>query len=331
MYEFPKRVIQHKNETKALAIFLYHLKDFGIIRDVRQNDYGIDLEYEFVIGENVIGRVIKIQLKSVSRINKKNPKIWSLKQSTLNYWAELSYRINTIVVAVNTIREEIYFTFPVFWDAIAQIDNTKEPKSIELVKNEGNCEAAAILIHHMALIPTINEILLTHKNILGRIEEIMQFCSSSIYSDDFMEFEEFTELKRLMDDSSVLLWRAKIEEQFENYDKSKSWSTLDFFKNNTRDGILKYWDMKDKLNIIVIELFKELIRLRTKVLNSFCYWVIKDRDYLELVYIHNFERFIADNIDDLIRNYSSIENNYFEKDYNDFVMKQINKYEQIKA
>ena len=102
MYEFPKRISQHKNETKALAIFLYHLKDFGIVRDIRENDYGIDLEYEFVTGENVTGRVIKIQLKSVSKINKKNPKIWNLKQSTLNYWAELSYRINTIVVAVNT-------------------------------------------------------------------------------------------------------------------------------------------------------------------------------------------------------------------------------------
>lgn len=331
MYEFPKRITQHKNETKALAIFLYHLKDFGIVRDIRENDYGIDLEYEFVIGENVIGRVIKIQLKSVSKINKKNPKIWNLKQSTLNYWAELSYRINTIVVAVNTIREEIYVTFPIFWDAIAQIDNTKKSKSIKFVKNEGNCEAAAILIHHIALIPTINEILLIHKNILGRIEEIIQFCSSSIHSDQFMEFEEFTELKRLLDDSSVLLWRAKIEEQFEDYNKSKGWYTLDFFKNNTKDGILKYWDMKDKLNIIVIELFKELIRLRTKVLNSFCYWVEKDRDYLELGYKHNFENFIADNIADLISNYSSVENDYLEKDYNEFVMKKINEYEQIKA
>ena len=60
-----------QEETKALAIFLYHLRNFGIVRDIRENDYGIDLEYEFVAGENVVGRVIKIQLKSVSRINKK--------------------------------------------------------------------------------------------------------------------------------------------------------------------------------------------------------------------------------------------------------------------
>ena len=331
MYEFPKRVIQHKNETKALAIFLYHLKDFGIVRDIRESDYGIDLEYEYVTGERVIGRLVKIQLKSVSRINKKNPKIRGIKQSTLNYWAEISYRINTIVVAVNTVREEIFFTFPIFWDAIAQIDNTNKRKTIEFVKNEGDCEAAAILIHHIALIPTINEILLAQKNILGRIEEIIEFCSVSIYSDQFLEFEEFTELKRLLDDSRVLLWRAGIGKKFDNYDKSQEWYTLGFFKNNTKDGILKHWDMKDKLNIIVIALFKELIRLRNKVLNAFVYWAVKDRDYLELVYTHNFENFIADDIDDLIRNYSTVESGYLEKDYYEFVKKKIKKYENLEA
>ena len=89
--------------------------------------------------------------------------------------------------------------------------------------------------------------------------------------------------------------------------------------------------MKDKLNIIVIELFKELTRLRTNVLNSFCYWAVKDRDYMEIVYKHNFDKFIADNIDDLIRNYSSIENDYLEKDYNEFVMTKIDEYDQNKA
>ena len=331
MYEFPKRIKQHRNETKALAILLYHLRDFGIVRDIRESDYGIDLEYEFVARDQVVGRVIKIQLKSVSRINKKNPKIGNIKQSTLNYWAEISYRINTIVVGVNTINEEIYFTFPIFWDAISKIDNTRKTKSIEFAKNEGNCEAAAILIHHMALIPTINEILLTHKNILARVGEILEFCSTAIYHDEFLEFEEFADLKRFLDDASILLWRSNINEQFKDYDNSPSWYTLDFFRKNTKDGILKYWDMKDKLNIIAVELFKELIRLRNKVLNSFCYWCVKDRDYLELVYKNNFERIISEDIDGIIRKYSEIEYNFLEKDYNDFANKKIDEFEKNTA
>jgi hypothetical protein len=326
MYEFPKRVTQHKNETKALAIFLYHLRDFGIVRDIRESDYGIDLEYEYVLNDRVVGRHLKIQLKAINKINRKNPKVSGLKQSTLNYWAELSYRVNVIVVGVNTIREELYLTFPVFWDAIAQIDNTKKSKSISFVKNEGNCEAAAILIHHIALIPTINEILLAQKNTLGRIKEIIEFCSESIYSDQFLEFEEFIELKRLLDDSRILLWRANIKRKFEKYDESSDWYELAFFKKNTKDGTLKHWDMKEKLNAIVTELFKELIRLREKVLNSFCYWVVKDQDYLELVYTYNVEKFAADNIDDLISNYAAINYNYLERDYNEYVINRINEY-----
>jgi hypothetical protein len=331
MYEFPKRIKQHRNETKALAIFLYHLRDFGIVRDIRESDYGIDLEYEFIAGDQVVGKVIKIQLKSVSRINKKNPKTGNIKQSTLNYWAEISYRINTIVVGVNTIREEIYFTFPIFWEAISKIDNTIKRKTIEFAKTEGNCEAAAILIHHIALIPTINEILLTHKNILARVGELLEFCSTSIYSDQFLEFEEFAELKIFLDYASVLLWKSKINEQFKDYDNSSSWYTLDFFRRNTKDGTLKYWDIKDKLNIIVVEVFKELIRLRNRVLNSFYYWCFRDKDYLELVYKNNFEKIINENIAGIIRNYSKNEYGFIEKDYNDFVNKKCDEFEKNKV
>lgn len=327
MYNFPKRVKQHKNESKALAILLYHLRDFGIIRDIRENDYGIDLEYEFVTGDNVIGKVIKIQLKSVSRINKKSPRIGNLKQSTLNYWAELSYRVNTIIVGVNTDSEEIYVTFPVFWEAIAKIDNTNKLKSIAFSKTEGNCEAAAILIHHMALIPSINEILLIHKNVLARIDEIIDFCSSAIYNDPFLEFEGLDELKRLLHDSRILLWKANIEKKFTNYDMSSAWYTLDFFKKNTKDGILKYWDMNDKLDIIVIELFIELVRLRAKVIESFCYWLVKDKDYLELVYKHNIEKILGGNLADMIKKYTSMTNGYLEKNYDAFVIKKINDFE----
>jgi hypothetical protein len=89
--------------------------------------------------------------------------------------------------------------------------------------------------------------------------------------------------------------------------------------------------MKDKLNIIVIELFNELIRIRSKVLNSFCYWIVKDRDYLGLTYKHNFENIIVDNIDDLINNYWSLKNDYLEKDYDEFIITKINEYKHIKA
>ena len=135
----------------------------------------------------------------------------------------------------------------------------------------------------------------------------------------------------LLDDSSVLLWKNKIGDKFQKYDNSHSWYSLDFFKDNTKNGTLKIWDMKEKLDVIVVQLFKELISIRTKVLNSFCFWVVKDRDYYELVYKHNFEKLIADDIDELIRNYSLMETSYIEKDYDDFILEKLNKYNSIKA
>jgi hypothetical protein len=334
MYCFPKRVSQHKNETKALAIFLYHMRNFGgIIRDLRENDYGIDLEYEFVSGENVVGRFLKIQLKGFERVSSSNPKISNLKQSTLNYWAELSYRVNTIVVGVDVVRERIYFTFPLFWDTISGINNTNKRKSISFAKMGRSSakakiddlnQAAAILIHHMALIPTVGELLLRHKSVLGRINEIIELCSACLYNDQFLEFEEFDELKRLLDDASALLWRWDLKKRSEETEKKYSWHSLEFFRAGTRDGTLKYCDMKDKLNPIVVSLFRELASLRTKTLDGFCYWLVKDRDYLELVYKHDVSVLLGENIEEIIKNYGAGSDTYVAKDYNAFVTARIN-------
>jgi hypothetical protein len=333
MYDFPRRVKQHKIETKALAIFMYHLRNCGgIIRDLRENDYGIDLEYEFVSGEHVVGRFLKIQLKGFDGIKSMEPRIHNLKQGTLNYWANVSYRVNTIVVGVDVASERIYFTFPVFWDAISQIDNTEKRKSISFVNLGSGSEsaeladtneAAAILIHHMALIPSIGELLLVHKNILARIGAILDFCSDCVYNDQFLEFEEFCELKRLLDDASVLLWRANIEKRFEGYNRTRSWHSLDFFRKNTRDGRLKYWDMRDKLNVIVVALLQELVSLRNKVIGSLCYWLCQDRDYLELVYKSNIAKLTGETIEEVVRKHASIGTAYLEKDYDEFVMMRI--------
>jgi len=340
MYCFPKRVIQHKNETKALAIFLYHLRNFGgIIRDLRESDYGIDLEYEFVSGENVVGRFLKIQLKSFERVSSGAPKIGNLKQSTLNYWAELSYTVNTIVVGVDGVRERMYFTFPVFWDAISGINNTNERKSIAFAnmgRSSANADiddlnqATAILIHHMALIPTVGELLLRHKNVLARIGEIIELCSVCIFNDQFLEFEDFDELKRLLDDASALLWRQDLQKTHEGSDKKYRWLSLDFFRASTRDGTLRYLDMPDKLNPIVVSLLRELVSLRTKTLNGFCYWLVKDRDYLELVYKHNVSKLLGENIEEIIKNYGAGKCTYVEKDYDDFVIARINELEKLR-
>ena len=52
---------------------------------------------------------------------------------------------------------------------------------------------------------------------------------------------------------------------------------------------------------------------------------------MELVYTHNVEKFAADNIDGLISNYAAINDNYLERDYNEYVINRINEYEKNSA
>ncbi len=70
MYSLPNRPEQHINEQKSIAILLYCLRNMGIVRSISSNDYGIDIEYEFVQNQQVTGRIIKIQLKATKRVIK---------------------------------------------------------------------------------------------------------------------------------------------------------------------------------------------------------------------------------------------------------------------
>ena len=92
---FPKRIEQHKHESDSFAIILYELREIGIFRNITESDYGIDFEIEVVNGNQVESHCVKVQVKSSDKlkIRKKDghAKVGGIKQSTLYYWAELSY------------------------------------------------------------------------------------------------------------------------------------------------------------------------------------------------------------------------------------------------
>jgi len=94
----PKRIIQQKHEAESYAILLYKLRKLGVFRNLTENDYGIDFEIEFIENGQVTGKYIKVQVKAAEnlKIRKKDkiPTISGIKQSTLLYWAELSFSTN---------------------------------------------------------------------------------------------------------------------------------------------------------------------------------------------------------------------------------------------
>jgi len=124
--DFPKRIKQHKSQSDSSPILLYHLRDLGIFRSAAENDYGIDFEIEMVNDDKVIGKYIKVQVKSSEEINIRQdriPTVGGIKQSTLLYWTELSYSSHVLVFAVDIRTEKIYFTQSIFWQATTLLDN----------------------------------------------------------------------------------------------------------------------------------------------------------------------------------------------------------------
>jgi hypothetical protein len=134
--DFPKRTKQQKSEAHSYAVLLYKLRDLGIFRNLTENDYGIDFELELVDEDQVTAKVVKIQVKSAETLKlraDKTPSVGGIKQTTLNYWCELSYRTNVIAYVVDLATETIYVSLNLFWQASKAIDGSDTSKSITFI------------------------------------------------------------------------------------------------------------------------------------------------------------------------------------------------------
>jgi hypothetical protein len=333
MIEYPKRTVQYQHEYESMAILLYHLRKKGIIRSFRETDYGIDLEYEFVHGNAVRGKSIKIQLKSSSdlKITKDgSPRIYKIKQSTLNYWAEISYRTNVILVAVDLSSERIYCSPPLFWDIIKKIDTSKKRKSISIIGNDKiTNEIICGLIDSFALAPTVNETILNQKIALQYLDEILQFCYEVTFHDQFLEVECNLPLKNILDICSILLWDVNVRSLFKDYKTPENWNTISFFYENSKDGTLKYCFVYEPLEILINLLFKKLIKLRNSVLDSFIYWIVNDKDYLEMIYRYDIEKIYNKSLKQILIKHNDDKRSYLksDSDVDDYFDKEIRKYE----
>lgn len=332
MIEYPKRTIQHKNEYESMAVLLYHLRKSGILRSFREADYGIDLEYEFVQKNSVTGKSIKIQLKSSKnlKIGKDGiPKISNIKQSTLNYWANISYRTNVILVAVDLSKERIYCSRPLFWEIIKEIDTTRKNKQIPLIGNHKiTNKMTCALIDAFALAPVAHEIILNQKIALQYLEEILQLCYEVTFHDNFLEIEDTSTLNNLLDICSVLLWDVDVSSHFDKKKGNSRWNKISFYYENSTDGTLKHYYLYKPLEVLIKLLFKKLIQLRKAVLDSFIYWIVHDKEYLAMIYRYDIERIYDDSLKELLIKHDADKRSYFrsESDVSDYFDNEIKKY-----
>lgn len=290
--DLPKRIKQQKAESDSYAILLYKLRDIGIFRNLTDNDYGIDFEIELVDGESVTGKILKAQVKSsdnlMIRKSDSVPTISGIKQSTLNYWAELSYKTHVIAYAVDLETENIYISKPLFWQSIKLIDGSNSSKTIEFVPHNEK--------HHAVIPPMFTEIyanspslmdeLYNHKMALKHLKQFFNLYADVFHYDPHMPVEELDVLETFFDVSKVLLWPHDINNSDLNEEEKKHIYSSTYWRNITikqgGDDIANYIAQKP-LKVIMPRLITALKNYESRILDSKYYWNHKSPAYLELV------------------------------------------------
>lgn len=281
--DFPRRIVQHKNESDSFAIILYRLRNIGIFRNMTEHDYGIDFEIEVVNGDLVEGHCVKVQVKSSDSPYVRADgymTVGGIKQSTLYYWAELSYNIPVVGIAVDVKTEEIYVSKPLFWQCVTKIDASDSKKSIDFCPTQN----VDLQIRNLAVIANtynLRDFINAHKWIIRNLKEIFAMYEDSSHYDCFMEFEEPEKMRSLLEYAKIFL-------TFEVDDNNSHLANCDLF---SWDYYIRQENGNDPSNRtisigladIIPMLCNRLIYCRNLFDKSVYYWIHKSPEYLKLV------------------------------------------------
>jgi len=304
--DFPRRIKQHKAESDSFAILLYKLKDLGIFRSATENDYGIDIEIEIVIDEQVIGKYLKVQVKSSEKLKVRKdgiPTVSGIKQSTLLYWAELSFRSHVVACAVDLKTEKIFISKPLFWQATKLLDNSNKSKTIEFLpafglskevlsgeiseKDSDKMERKIqeLILKKFAFDSGIPEVIFAHKTILRNIKNIFELYADTWHLDAWTEVQQLDVFKTLLDCSKILV---DLPEKLEGFEE----------KNRQLIFSFEYWSIKTDwsyedvsnqvakvpLKILFPLIIKQVKKYSELVIQARYYWKKKDVTYLRLAH-----------------------------------------------
>ena len=299
---FPKRIKQHKAQSDSFAILLYKLRDVGIFRSATENDYGIDFEIEIVHENQVIGKYVKAQVKSSEDVKVREdgiPTVGGIKQSTLLYWAQLSFNSHVIAFAVDITTEKIYLTKSIFWQATALLDKSDSTKTIEFLptleqkpdskdpkeKHEKLVNfISSLIVKQVAYSPSIPDIINAHKTILRNIAEVFELYTDTWHYDHHTEVQLVSIFKILLDCGDILI---NLPEKVEglNDEEHKHFFSFEYWENKTgwMDDQVQNFVAQKPLKILMPLLLDALELYNRRILNAAYYWKRKDWPYLKLV------------------------------------------------
>ncbi|MFJ5537946.1 DUF4365 domain-containing protein [Vreelandella titanicae] len=289
----PKRIKQHKAESDSYAILLYKLRDLGIFRNSTENDYGIDFEIELVDGDNVTGKFLKAQVKSSDSLTIRKsdsvPTISGIKQSTLYYWAELSYKTHVIAYAVDLKTENIYISKPLFWQAISLIDDSDKSKTIEFAPHNEEYKSIipCLFTRIYAESPSLMDEIYSHKMALKNLKNFFDLYADVFHYDFHMPVDELDVFESFLEVTRVLLWHSSIKHEDLTEDENRCIYSFSYWKHVTENSggedVANYVAQKP-MKALMPHLLKILSRYENRVFSSKYYWKYKSSSYLKLVY-----------------------------------------------
>ncbi|MBC8792141.1 MAG: hypothetical protein C6Y20_11085 [Tagaea sp. CACIAM 22H2] len=287
--DFPKRTKQQKSEAHSYAILLYKLRALGIFRNLTENDYGIDFELELVIDDQVTARVVKIQVKSAESLKlreDKTPSVGGIKQTTLNYWCELSYRTNVIAYAVDLASEKIYVSRHLFWQATRAIDGSNSSKSIEFIAAGDNGDTTAKAVTLLcAFAPSAADHVYAHTLALRRLKDFLELLGDAHQYDAGTEIDG-SHFRDLLEACRILLW-PQGNTIWTNEKDRRYWTSFDYWVQKSEaegwDGLSCY-AARPILSKLVPALIRTLRTYKESVLAGKYYWAHRNPQFLTLVY-----------------------------------------------
>lgn len=286
----PKRTPQKKSEAESFAIVNYKLGDLGIFRGQTENDYGIDVDLELESQGAVIGRSVKIQVKSSADLKLRKdgtPAVGGIKQSTLNYWCQIAMRTNVIAYAVDLATQKIYVTGDLFWQATRLLDGGQATKSIAfLAEGEDNEAMAKILTVIQAFEPPVNEVVAAHTLALRRLRAFLRLLADAFHYDVGSELHEPDDFRDLLQACKVLLWNQG-EALWQDKRDQRGWQSYEYWKRKSEDhgwdGV-SYLAAQPILTTLLPALIRALGSLKKRVIAGKYFWAHQDPGYLALVY-----------------------------------------------
>lgn len=288
--DFPERTKQKQSEAHSYAILLYKLRKVGIFRNVTESDYGIDFEIELVKDGKVTGRYFKAQVKSSEDIYVRQsdsvPTVGNIKQSTLAYWCELSYRTHVVAYAVDLTTEDVYVSRPLFWQATKLFDGTTTSKTIEfLPRAHGVTDGSDVLIFSLlaASEPSVADQLYAQSTALRYLERYLRMSSEAHALDPALPLDEPELFRSLLEVCSILLWGRDLKSKFKPEDEGRIYS-YDHWVAKAGGDELVNMIARDPLDVLLPVLVGELEKRRKLVLDGLRWWVHRDRQFLRLVY-----------------------------------------------